>query len=91
MLGIGPKVNNQNICDFFRTYGYFMNCYNGFIYSKNFEENCLFKNKLPFGTIITMIVDTNAGKLSYKINDGFIITAFHSTLFVNLSIHIYCL
>ena len=81
MIGIGPKVNNQNTPNFFREYGYFINCYDGYIYSKNFEENCLFVNKLPIGTLITMIVDTNAGKLSYRINDGIIITAFHSLTF----------
>ena len=31
------------------------------------------------GTIITLIVDTNIGKISYKINDGLIKTAYQIT------------
>ena len=33
----------------------------------------------PEGTIITLIVDTNIGKISYKINDGLIKTAYQIT------------
>ena len=87
MIGIAPKVNNQNMENFFFSYGYFMNCYNGCIYNHHpFQydsEKFLTEKRFPEGTIITMIVDTNAGKLSYRINEGFIKTAFHSITFVD--------
>ena len=85
MFGLSPKTINQKGSNLFCTTGwYFYSCtgglycqsplsYNDFSYSN--------EKKLPSGTVITMIVDTTIGKISYKINGGEVKTAYHALTF----------
>ena len=54
-----------------------------YILNHPFLSNFAFlnQNHFPTGTIITMIVDTIIGKISFKINEGDIKTAYHALSF----------
>ena len=85
MLGLSPKSIDQN--------GSTLYCKNGwYFYSNDSKLYCqpplsfndftfLDSKPLPTGTIITMIVDTIIGKISYKINGGELKTAYHALTF----------
>ena len=83
MFGIAPLSIDQKITDGFIKSGWYYYSFNGGLYCQPqlSYENFKFRDdsKLPEGTIITIIVDTSIGKISYKINDSLIKTAYQVT------------
>ena len=85
MFGLSPKTINQHGSSLFCTTGWYFYSNTGglFCQSPLSYSNLAFMNEknLPSGTVITMIVDTIIGKISYKINGGEIKTAYHALTF----------
>ena len=85
MFGVSTKSINQNGSTLYNTNGWYLYSCTGGLYCQgplsygNFSY--LTENHFPTGTVITMIVDTNVGKISYKINHGEIKTAYHALTF----------
>ena len=81
MIGIAPKSIDQKLVGAYSKCGWYYYSYNGGLYCEPPLSYGAFKfrddSKLPEGTIITLIVDTSIGKISYKINDSLIKTAYH--------------
>ena len=88
MIGIAPKTMDQKLINACSQCGWYYYAYNGTLYCQPPLSYSDFKfrddSKLPEGTIITLIVDTNIGKISYKINDSQIKTAYHITFPENI-------
>ena len=80
MIGVVPKSIDQKLTEAYSKCGWFYYSYNGSLYCQPPLSYNNFKfrddSKLPEGTIITLIVDTNIGKISFKINDSLIKTAY---------------
>ena len=85
MFGLAPKSINQNETCLYSKNGYYFYSHSGGLYCQpplSFSNfNFLNQKQFPIGTVITMIVDFIVGKISYKINEGEIKTAFHSITF----------
>ena len=87
MFGLSPKSINQNGSTLYCTSGYYLYSQTGGLYCQpplsysNFSF--LTKKPFPIGTIITMIVDTIVGKISFKIDNGEIKTAYHALTFTD--------
>ena len=85
MFGLAPKTINPNGSTLFGSCGWYLYSNTGGLYCQsplsysNFAY--LTKNHFPTGTIITMIVDTIVGKISFKIDNGEIKTAYHALTF----------
>ena len=85
MFGVAPKTINQNGASLYSSCGWYFYSNTGGIYCQpplsynNFGY--INQNKLPDDSVITMIVDSVVGKISFKINDGLIKTAFHALTF----------
>ena len=85
MFGLAPKSINQNGVNLYESCGWYLYSYYGGLYCQpplsysNFSF--LNQNKFPIGSVITMIVDTIIGKISFKINDGELKTAYHALTF----------
>ena len=83
MFGIAPQSIDQKLTDAYSKCGWYFNSCNGGLYCQPPLSYSDFKfindSLLPEGTIITIIVDTSIGKISYKINDGLIKTAYQVT------------
>ena len=83
MFGIAPKTMDQKLVTAYAKCGWYYYSYSGGLYCEPPLSYNNFKfiddSKLPEGTIITLIVDTTIGKISYKINDSQIKTAYHVT------------
>ena len=83
MIGIAPQSIDQKLVNGYSKCGWYLYTQNGGLYCQpplsygNFQF--IKENHLPEGTIITLIVDTNIGKISYKINDSLIKTAYQVT------------
>ena len=81
MIGIAPKTIDQKLGGAYSKCGWYYYSYNGGLYCEPPLSYGNFKfrddSQLPEGTIITLIVDTSIGKISYKINDSLIKTAYH--------------
>ena len=85
MFGLAPKSINQNGVNLYTSCGWYLYSYTGGLYSQSplSFSNFAFlnQNHFPTGSIITMIVDTIIGKISFKINEGEIKTAYHALSF----------
>ena len=85
MLGVSPISINQKGVNLYQSCGWYLYCYTGGLYCQSplsySDFSFLNQNKFPEGTVITMIVDTIIGKISYKINGGLIKTAYHALTF----------
>ena len=85
MFGLAPKSINQNGDTSYSSCGWYFYSNTGGLYCQPplSYSSFAFLNQtiLPAGTIITMIVDTVVGKVSYKINGGNIKTAYHALTF----------
>ena len=83
MFGIAPLSIDQKLVSGYSKCGWYYHSYNGGLYCQPQLSYSNFKfrddSQLPEGTIITMIVDTTIGKISYKINDSLIKTAYQVT------------
>jgi hypothetical protein len=84
MFGVAPKSINQNsLC--YNSCGWYFYSNSGGLYCQPplSYSNFNYRNEklLPNGTIITVIVDTVSGKISFKVNDDKIKTAYHSITF----------
>ena len=81
MIGIAPKSIDQKLVGAYSKCGWYYYSCTGGLYCEPPLSYGNFKfrddSKLPEGTIITLIVDTSIGKISYKINDSLIKTAYH--------------
>ena len=84
MFGIAPKSVNQS-SKVFNSCGWYFYSNSGGLYCQSplSYSNFEYRNdrQLPNNTIITIIVDTISGKISYKINNDNIKTAYHSITF----------
>ena len=83
MFGIAPQSIDQKLTQAYNKCGWYFYSASGGLYSQPPLSYSNFKymndSHFPEGTIITLIVDTNIGKISYKINDGLIKTAYQIT------------
>ena len=88
MFGLSPKSINQNGSSLFNTSGWYFYSYTSNLYCQPplSYSNFSFLNKkpLPAGTIITMIIDTIVGKISFKVNEEELKTAYHALTFDEL-------
>ena len=88
MIGIAPKTIDQNLVTGYVKCGWYYYSNNGGLYCQAPLSYSNFKfrddSELPEGTIITLIVDTNIGKISYKVNNSLIKTAYHITFPENI-------
>ena len=88
MFGLSPKSINQNGSTLYNTNGWYFysNTSNLYCQPPLSYSNFAFLNKkpLPTGTIITMIVDTIIGKISFKIDEEELKTAYHALTFDEL-------
>ena len=85
MFGLSPKSIDQNGSTLYCKNGWYFYSYDSKLFCQpplSFNDfTFLDSNPLPTGTIITMIVDTTIGKISYKINGGELKTAYHALTF----------
>ena len=83
MFGIAPQSIDQKLVEAYSKCGWYFFSANGGLYCQPPLSYSDFKfindSHLPEGTIITLFVDTSIGKISYKINDGLIKTAYQVT------------
>ena len=83
MIGIAPQSIDQKLVSGYSKCGWYLYTYSGGLYCQpplSYGDFQFINEKhLPEGTIITLIVDTNIGKISYKINDSLIKTAYQVT------------
>ena len=83
MIGIAPQSIDQKLVAAYSKCGWYLYTCTGGLYCQpplSYGDFHFFNEKqLPEGTIITLIVDTNIGKISYKINDSLIKTAYQVT------------
>ena len=88
MFGIAPQSIDQKLNCAYAKSGWYFYCYSGGLYCQPPLSYSNFKfmdnSKLPEGTIITLIIDTSIGKISFKINDGLIKTAYQVTFPENI-------
>ena len=88
MIGVAPQSIDQKLNCAYTKCGWYYFTYNGTLYCQPPLSYNDFKfrddSNLPEGTIITLIVDTNIGKISYKINDNPIKTAYQITFPENI-------
>ena len=88
MIGVAPQSIDQKLNCAYAKCGWYYYTYNGTLYCQPPLSYSDFKfrddSNLPEGTIITLIVDTNIGKISYKINDNPIKTAYQITFPENI-------
>ena len=88
MIGVAPQSIDQKLNCAFEKSGWYFYCANGGLYCQPPLSYSDFKfiddSKLPEGTIITLIIDTSIGKISFKINDGLIKTAYQVTFPENI-------
>ena len=83
MFGVAPLSIDQKSATGYAKCGWYYYSNTGGLYCQPQLSYSNFKfrddSQLPEGTIITMIVDTTIGKISYKINDSLIKTAYQVT------------
>ena len=88
MFGIAPQSIDQNITIGYKSCGWYYHSQNGGLYCQPplSYNNFKFRNDsyLPDKTIITIIVDTKIGKVSYKINGSKPKAAYHLTFPENI-------
>ena len=85
MFGVAPLSINQKGVSLFTSCGWYLYSATGGLYCQSplsySNFSFLSQNHFPEGTVITIIVDTLIGKISYKINGGLIKTAYHALTF----------
>ena len=85
MFSAAPISINQKRVNLYQSCGCYLNSTLGGLYCQSplsyIDYSFLNQNHFSEGTVITMIVDTNIGKISFKINWGLVKTGYHIIIF----------